>query len=179
MFSNLSTILGSADNDPPPENMQGLALASNGIFVGFFGNQICFSLPYQPFAWPAKFRLTTEYNIVALGVAAGFIVALTEENAYQVTGSTPQNMDIAKIDTPYPCLSKDSVVNMGFGVMFSTYAGMAVYSPATGLDLITKFVHDWDTWNATVDPRTVVGAYYNGKYFGSHSAGSCPESTSP
>ena len=172
LFSNLSTILGSADNDPPPENMQGLALASNGIFVGFFGNQICFSLPYQPYAWPAKFRLTTEYNIVALGVAAGFIVALTEENAYQVTGSTPQNMDIAKIDTPYPCLSKDSVVNMGFGVMFSTYAGMAVYSPATGLDLITKFVHDWDTWNATVDPRTVVGAYYNGKYFGSHSAGS-------
>mgnify|MGYP006269345889 CR=1 FL=1 len=85
LFSNLSTILGSADNDPPPENMQGLALASNGVFVGFFGNQVCFSLPYQPFAWPAKFRLTTEYNIVALGVASGFIVALTEENAYPVS----------------------------------------------------------------------------------------------
>ena len=172
LFSNLSTILGSADNDAPPENMQGLALAANGVFVGFFGNQVCFSLPYQPYAWPAKFRLTTEYNIVALGVASGFIVALTEEYAYQITGSTPQNMDIARIDTPYPCLSKDSVVNMGFGVMYATYAGMAVYNPAAGLDLITKFVHDWDTWNDTVDPKTVVGAYYNGKYFGSHSSGS-------
>ena len=172
LFSNFTVLLGSADNDAPPENMQGLALAANGVFVGFFGNQVCFSLPYQPYAWPAKFRLTTEYNIVALGVASGFIVALTEENAYQITGSTPQNMDIAKIDVPYPCLSKDSVVNMGFGIMYSTYAGMAVYSPATGLDLITKFIHDWDTWNDTVDPTTIVGAYYNGKYFGSHSAGS-------
>ena len=172
LFSNLTVLLGSADNDAPPDNLQGLALAANGIFVGFFGNQICFSLPYQPYAWPIKFRLTTEYNIVALGVSSGFIVALTEENAYQVTGSTPQNMDIAKIDVPYPCLSKDSVVNMGFGIMFATYGGMAVYTPATGVDLITKFIHDWDTWNAAVDPTTVVGAYYNGKYFGSHSAGS-------
>ena len=172
LFSNLTVLLNSADNDAPPDNMQGLALAANGVFVGFFGNQVCFSLPYQPYAWPAKFRLTTEYNIVALGVASGFIVALTEENAYQITGSTPQNMDIAKIDVPYPCLSKDSVVNMGFGIMYATYAGMAVYNPATGLDLITKFIHDWDTWNDTVDPTTIVGAYYNGKYFGSHSAGS-------
>ena len=172
LYSNLTDILGSADNDAPPENMQGLALASNGIYVGFFGNQVCFSLPYKPYAWPAKFRLTTEYNIVALGVSAGFIVAFTEEYAYQITGSTAENMDIARIDTPYPCLSKDSVVNMGFGVMYSTYAGMAVYSPAAGLTLITKFVHDWDTWNDTVDPKTIVGSYYNGKYFGSHSAGS-------
>lgn len=172
LFSNLSVILGSADNDPPPDNMQGLSLAANGIFVGFFGNQVCFSNPYQPYAWPAKFRLTTEYNIVGLGVATGFIVVFTEEYAYQITGSTPQNMDISRIDTPYPCLSKDSIVNMGFGIMYSTHAGMAVYSPATGLSLITRFVHDWDTWNEALDPKTITGAYYNGKYFGSHTAGS-------
>jgi len=172
LFTNLSVILGSADNDPPPENMQGLTLAANGIFVGFFGNQVCFSNPYQPYAWPAKFRLTTEYDIVAIGVAAGFIAVFTKEYAYQITGSTPQNMDISRIDTPYPCLSKDSVVNMGFGIMYSTYAGMAVYSPATGLSLITRFVHDWDTWNEKLDPKTITGAYYNGKYFGSHSGGS-------
>ena len=172
LFSNLTDILGSLDNDAPPETMQGLALAANGIYVGFFSNQVCFSLPFQPHAWPQRFRLTTEEDIIALKVSAGFILVLTKGNAYQITGSTPQNMDIAKIDTPYPCLSKDSVVNMGFGVMYATYAGLAVYNPATGLNLITRFIHDWDTWNDTVDPTTVVAQYYNGKYFASHSSGS-------
>ena len=172
LYSNLNTILASSDNDAPPDNMQGLSLAANGIYVGFFGNQICFSLPFKPYAWPIKYRLTAEYNIVAIAVSSGFILVLTEEYAYQITGSTPENMDISRIDTPYPCLSAASVVNMGFGVMYSTYAGLAVYNPASGLSLVTKFVHDWDTWGSALNPATIVGAYYNGKYFGSHSGGS-------
>ena len=32
------------------------------------------------------------------------------------------------------------------------------YSPATGLSLITRFVHDWDTWNEKLDPKTITGA---------------------
>jgi hypothetical protein len=40
------------------------------------------------------------------------------------------------------------------------------------MDLITKFVHDWDTWDGTLDPDTLAGKFYNGKYFGSHSTNS-------
>ena len=47
LFTNLSVILGSADNDAPPDNLQGLALAANGIFVGFFGVVIALWKLYQ------------------------------------------------------------------------------------------------------------------------------------
>jgi hypothetical protein len=77
-------------------------------------------------------------------------------------------MAFARIDTLYPCVSKRSVVNMGFGVVYATFGGLAVYNPSAGADLITKYVHDWDTWGVDFDLTKLVGRFYNGKYFGSN-----------
>ena len=77
-----------------------------------------------------------------------------------------------KIDTLYPCVSKRSVVNMNSRIIWATHGGLASFAPGVGIDLITKLVHDWDTWNDSLSPSTIVGHYYNGKYFGSHSTGS-------
>jgi hypothetical protein len=171
-ISGLTQVLPSEDYDPPPSGMRGLKVAANNILVGFFDNQLCFSFPDTPHAWPEKYRITFDAPIVDVESVAGFIVVLTEEYPYQVSGSDPATMVAARIDTLYPCLSKRSVVNMGYGVVWSTHGGLAVYSPSTGIDLITKFVHDWDTWNEKLDPSELIGHFYNGKYFGSHTAGS-------
>lgn len=168
--SNLSTIVPSEEYDPPPSDMQGLIVAHNNILAGFFENQLCFSFPDTPHAWPEKYRLTFDSPIVAIQAVAGYILVLTEEYPYQVSGNDPATMVSARIDTLYPCLSKRSVVNMGYGVVWATHGGLATYSPASGIDLITKFVHDWDTWNDTLDASTLIGHFYNGKYFGSHSS---------
>lgn len=172
LVTGLNTLLPSEDNDPPPTNMQGLKAAHNNILVGFFENQLCFSFPDQPYAWPEKYRMTFESEIVAVEPVAGYIIVLTKEYPYSVSGNDPATMVSARIDTLYPCISKRSVVNMGYGVVWSTWGGLAVFSPSSGIDLITKYVHDWDTWNEQLDPTTLIGHYYNGKYFGSHSASS-------
>ena len=170
LVSSLNTIVPSEEYDPPPTNMKGLRTAHNNILVGFFDNQLCFSFPDKPHAWPEKYRLTFESDIVAIEPVAGYIIVLTKEYPYSVSGNDPATMVSARIDTLYPCVSKRSVVNMGYGVVWATWGGLAVFSPSTGIDLITKFVHDWDTWEDTLDPATLIGHYYNGKYFGSHTS---------
>jgi hypothetical protein len=164
---NLFDILGTDEYDPPPENLRGLIVAQNNILVGFDGNQLFFSEPNVPHAWPAKYALTFEYDIVGIASVGGYILVMTEEYPYQVSGNNPATMAFARIDTLYPCLSKRSIVNMGYGVAYVTYGGLAVYNPSGGMDLITKFVHDWDTWPEAVDLPNVTGRFYNGKYFGS------------
>ncbi len=164
---SLFDILGTDEYDPPPEDLQGLIVAQNNILVGFVGNQLFFSEPNIPHAWPAKYALTFEYDIVGIAAVGGYILVLTEEYPYQVSGANPATMAYARIDTQFPCLSKRSIVNMGYGVAYVTFGGLAVYSPSSGMDLITKFVHDWDTWPDAVDLTNVVGRFYNGKYFGS------------
>ena len=172
LVSGLSTVLPSKDYDAPPAGMKGLIAAHNNILVGFFDNQVCFSFPDKPHAWPEKYRITLDADIVALAAIGSFIIVLTEQYPHQISGNDPATMASSRIDTLFPCVSKRSVVNMGYGIVWATHGGLANYAPGSGVSLITQSVHDWDTWNDSLSPSTIVGHYYNGKYFGSHSTGS-------
>lgn len=172
LVSGLSTIIESEEYDKPKSTMVGLTNISNNMLAGFFDNQLCFSFPDKPHAWPIAHRLTFDENIVAISAADSYILVLTEKYPYIVSGNRPEIMSSQRIDVDYPCVAKKSVVNLGYGVAWATHGGLATYKPGTGIDLVTKVVHDWDTWNESIDPTTIVGQYYNGKYFGSHSASS-------
>ena len=81
-------------------------------------------------------------------------------------------MTATRFDVPMPCTSKRGVVNMGFGILYPTYSGIAMIGSDTGVALATKSIHDRDTWVATCDPSTAVAEFFNNKYFLSHSTGS-------
>jgi hypothetical protein len=168
----LLDILVTDEYDQPPADLQGLTAVQNNILIGFSGNKLYFSEPGIPHAWPQKYALTFESDIVGVASVGGFILVLTTRYPYQVSGNNPATMAFARIDTLYPCVSKRSIVNMGFGVVYATHGGLAVYNPGAGMDILTKLVHDWDTWEAELDPSTIVGKFYNGKYFGSHATNS-------
>lgn len=167
----LLTILGSDEYDAPPANMQGLVLMQNNIYAGFEGNQLYFSEPGLPHAWPRKYTRSVEDNIVALAVIGGFLLVLTEAYPYQVVGTDPNVMRVTRIDAPYACVSKRSVVSMSYGVVYSSHDGLALYSPTAGPIIITRAIQNQDTWNVDLDPATLVGVFYGDSYFGSHSAG--------
>lgn len=172
LLTGLTVVLPSEDYDPPPAGMKGLITAHNNMLVGFFDNQLCLAFPDKPHAWPEKHRLTFESDIVAISAMGGYIIILTTSYPYFIQGNSPATMVSQKIDTLYPCVSKRSVVNMNSRIIWATHGGLASFAPGVGIDLITKLVHDWDTWNDSLSPSTIVGHYYNGKYFGSHSTGS-------
>ena len=171
LVSGLTTIVESENYDKPKSTMKGLTSFNNNMLVGFFDNQLCFSFPDKPHAWPIKDRLTFDEDIVGIAVTASYLIVLTEKYPYIVSGNNPEIMTFQKINAEYPCVSKKSIVNMGYGVVWATHAGLAAYS-AGGVSIVTANVHDWDTWSDTLDPSTIIGHFYNGKYFGSHSTGS-------
>jgi len=170
--SGLSIGLDTLDADPPDENMKGICTAQNNILVGFVGNELCFSDPARPWSWPIKYRLVFEDEIVAISPVSGSILVMTTKYPHIVSGSTPANMSSSRIDTPMPCVSKRGVVNAGYGVVFPTYGGLGSFGPSGGAEIVTRLIHDWDTWARDIDSTTIVAGFYNGTYFGSHSAGS-------
>jgi len=56
--------------------------------------------------------------------------------------------------------------------MWATHGGLAAWRGGSGISINTVLVHDWDTWGDYLDPTTLIGHYFNDKYFGSHSTGS-------
>ena len=169
LVSGLVDIINSKDFDKPNASMIGITMAHNNILVGFFDNQLCFSEPKFPHAWPTDYRITFDYDIIGVGARDGTIFVLTEEFPYTVSGGDPAVMTVSRVDTHLPCVSKRSIVSMPTGIMYSSHGGLAQIS-ITAVGLTTKLVHDWDTWQDGIDPSSVVGHLYNNKYFGSHTS---------
>jgi hypothetical protein len=168
---NMLATLESSEYDPPPPTLKGLTMGPNNIALGFVGNQLCMSEPLRPHAWPERNRLTVEHTIVAVAVVMGTIVILTDAYPYRVEGARPDAMSLSRIDAYYPCLSKRSVVNMDYGVVWATSGGLAMYSPNTGTYRVTRVTHDWDTWVRDVDPDDINAVYFKNKYFGAYAGG--------
>jgi hypothetical protein len=170
---SLLDILESDEYDPPPADLQGLTSIQNNILVGFVGNTLFFSEPSTPSAWPTRYATPLGDDIVALAAIAGSLLVLTKSYPYIVSVTDPASgVSVSRIDALYPCLSAKSAVTMGYGIVWSTNDGLAVYSPSSGAALVTKLLYNNDTWTVDVDPTTVVAEYYGENYFASHSTGS-------
>jgi len=170
---NLFNILDTDEYDPPPANLQGLTSIQNNILVGFVGNTLYFSEPGLPHAWPDGYATPVGEDIVALAAVSGSLLVLTKGYPYIVSVTDPAAaVSTARIDVLHPCLSARSVVTMGYGIVWSTTDGLAVYSPATGGALVTKQLYNNDTWSVDIDPTTVIAQYYGENYFAAHSTGS-------
>ena len=169
---NLTDILVSDEYDAPPDNLQGLTVIQNNILVGFVGNTLYFSEPGVLHAWPTRYALPLAYDIVGLAALSGSMLVTTKGYPYLISGSDPASgMASARIDALYPCLNSRSMVTMGYGIVYSTHDGLAVYSPNSGPTIITKLLYNNDTWGAALNPATVIAEYYGENYFASHSGG--------
>ncbi|MEI2422691.1 hypothetical protein V6O07_20605, partial [Arthrospira platensis SPKY2] len=60
---------------------------------------------------------------------------------------------------------------MDFGVLYATHNGLALYSTSAGPQLATRLLYNSDTWNAALDPRTLLGTAYKDTYLAWHSDG--------
>lgn len=170
-FRSLSAILESNDYDPPPEDLQGLTVIQNNILAGFVGNDVYFSEPGKFHAWPPKYKLSLEYNIVGMTALGSDLFVMTDGFPYVVSGSDPAVLSVSRYATNYPCRSSRSIVQTDAGVMYSTHEGLALASLSGGVVVTTAGTHSPDTWNATLDPATIVGTFYDSLYFASHSTG--------
>jgi len=169
--TSLLNALVTDDYDPPPEGLKGLTLFNNNILVGFVGNELYFSEPGQFHAWPRAYKQEIPHTIVGLSVFSSYLLVATVNYPYIAQGSDPAVLSLARIDARYPCLSKRSIAPVGFGVMYATHDGLALYSTTTGAQLATQLLYNSDTWNEDLDPSTLIGTSYKGTYLAWHSTG--------
>lgn len=171
-FRGLQNRLESNDYDPPPEDLTGITVVQNNLMAGFVGNDVYFTEPGKFHAWPVKYKVSLEYNVVGMVALGSDLLVMTEGFPYVISGSDPAVLSTSRYSTNYPCLSKRSIVQTDVGVMYATHEGLALASFTGGVQIVSAPAHSPDTWNAALDPSTIVAAFYDSMYFGSHSTGS-------
>jgi hypothetical protein len=167
--ANLGEALSTELGEGVPTGLTGLMSLTNGIFAGFVGNELYISEPYQPYSWPDEYVLSFDYDIVGLGNLGTNIVVLTEGIPYIVSGTTPETLTKQKLDGFYPCVSKRSIVNSPYGVIYASYEGLIIVDHNGARNLSFQYLTptDWESFY----PSYMHGEFYNGQYFGFYTFG--------
>lgn len=156
--------------EQPPVDLRGLCLHPSGALVGFSKNEVCFSEPLAPYAWPDEYRITLNYTVVGTGVFGTNVLAATTGTPFLITGTAPEAMTSTKIDQPWPCLAKRGLVSLGYGVAYPSTEGVVLVG-TEGASLLTKDLYAIDEWRL-LTPSSFIAAPYAGRYVVSYDAGS-------
>jgi len=158
--------LPSTDFNPPPDNLQGLTALANGMIAGFDGKRLYFCEPYFPHAWPEKYVLTCDYEIVGLGSFGSSIAILTNGMPYIASGTAPENMVMEKIEVNLPCISARGVVDLGYAVAYPSHSGLVSVSSA-GANVVTAGMLTRDQW-LQMNPYSFAAGQYSGRWMASY-----------
>jgi hypothetical protein len=167
---DLNEVLPSLTWVQPPTTLKGLVGMPNGVMAGFSGNDVYFSEPFRPFAWPIQYIQTVGYPIVGLGVIDTTLVVLTQGRPYFIQGSHPGSSTMVEADINQACLSKRSIVSMGNAVFYASPDGLVGLSPG-GSAVVTESLFDKFTWQNT-GPADLLGCMYENKYVGFYNVSS-------
>lgn len=162
--ANLGEVLPSASWLMPPANMKGIKIMANGIACGFFGNEVCFSEPFKPYAWPSAYRQTYDQDIVAIGVTGTTLVGMSEGSPFTITGVDPVTMGggMESLGVAWPCLAKRSVASFPFGVAYAAPQGLAIIG--TTSDIVTKDLFTIKEWSE-LEPSTFIASSADNRYY--------------
>ena len=156
--------LPSLDWDAPPDNLSGLICHPSGAMWGISGKDICPSVINAPYAWPEKYRLTCDYNPVALAPMGQGIVVLTDGYPYFINTGDPESAQMIRLDEEQACVSARSVVPFAGGVMYASPDGLVLVSQA-GTKVLTDRLYDRDSWQA-LSPYSIFAVKHDNRYYG-------------
>lgn len=162
----IAEVIPSADYDQPPDDMDGIIALPNGMMAAFSGRELLFSEPYKPHAWPVRYRLAVDYDIVGLGAFGSTVAVMTTGTPYIVTGSAPENMAMERLELALPCINRRGIVDLGYAVAYPSADGLVTLGPG-GAQLVTRALLTRDQWRAMA-PESFLAAQDAGRYLVAH-----------
>lgn len=158
--------ISTADYDVPPDDLEGIIAMPNGMLVAFSGRELCFCEPFQPHAWPIKYRLKVDYPIMGLAAFSTMLAIVTTGTPYRAEGTHPELVQMERIEANLPCVAKRSVVDLGYAAVYASTEGVAMIT-AQGAQNITGGVLTKEQWDA-LTPSGFVAVRWQGRYMVSH-----------
>jgi hypothetical protein len=143
--------------------LQGLTVHPGGFLIGFTGRDLYMSEPYRPHAWPVEYILTAQTEIVGLAIYNNSVVVTTNAHPYVGEGITPISINLQKLDSIEPCLSRRSVVTTLTGVMYASVQGI-ISIGLGGLQLATRTLFTRQEWYEKYNPGGVKAVPYGLQY---------------
>lgn len=156
------------DYTPAPGYLQHMAAEPNGtVLAGAAGREVWFCEPHEFQAWPEKYTLTLDDDIVGLCWTESGLYAMTDGPPYWIAPKVDEFgfRDVFRFPETLPCASRRSICK--------TAEGAVVYAHKDGLVLLSGKSARMETlglWGESgfqqLDPASMVAEVYNGVWYG-------------
>ena len=160
--TELIDVIPTEDWDEPPSDMEGLMEFGNSGLVGFSENEVYFSEPLIPYAWPYSYAFPD--TVVGIGRIGQSVIVLTDGVPYALTGFDPAAMDQVPLPFAKTAKGQKSIISTAQGVVYAAKDGLYMINPQ-GNTLLTGGLYTKEQWEA-LDLENLISVYYNDTYFG-------------
>jgi len=160
--TNIGEVLLSEDWGPPPIDLHSIVQMPNGIMVGLSKNEVYLAEAFQPHAWPDEYRQSMNFNGVSTGVFGNTVLITTNGNPYLLTGNSPGEMSMDKLELSQSCSSKRSTVDMGYSVLYASPDGIVQVGPGIAR-LVSEPLFTKDEWGV-LNPSSMIAARWDDRY---------------
>jgi hypothetical protein len=147
----------------PLNAFDGFVAMPNGMMAAWKDNEVWFSEPYRPHAWPSEYQVSVDHPIVGLGVIGQTIIVCTTGHPWAISGVRPNVMSLSKINAYEPCVSRRSIMATTEGVFYASPNGLIAAAPG-GIKNMTADMITPAQWNSYVDTSKIHSARFNTAY---------------
>lgn len=122
---------------PAPAGMKNVCLVASAFAAGFIDNHVCYSELKLPHAWPFELQYPLKYAPVKLLPIRNGLFIATNGRPYWAEGTDPYSAIPQELAANAPCLSADSVVDMGDTAMYVSDEGI-IASAGASVELVSR-----------------------------------------
>lgn len=148
---------------PPPSDLKGIHALPSSVLVGFRNNEVWFSEPGYPHAWPSIYMQSFDTQIVGLKVFGNNVVIGTQSYPFIGSGVHPDSFTFQKLPMLEPCLAKRSMAGDESGVIYASSNGLIGIGAESGT--ITQSSLTRDTFSS-YSPETFTSCVFERRYYG-------------
>lgn len=141
----------------PPTNMKGIISLNNGILAGFANNYIYFCEPYQFHAWPDKYRVAIDKDVIGLGSYGNTLFVGTTAEPYLITLTDPASAVAYAIKESAPCLAGRSIVSFRDSVVYPSTNGIMRVTSSEIVNMTQGIADSFDIANYNISSMFSAG----------------------
>ena len=149
----------------PPRDLNGILISPGGSLVGYKDRGVFGSVPYAPYAFPIGNRVAFDYNVKGLVATSSGIVVVTDGMPALIVGDDPAAWSIQKLEYPYGCVSRRSIVDLGEMAIYASADGLVGIAGAN-VGILTKDAMTRAQWQDLYNPSQIFAAHAEGRYYG-------------
>lgn len=162
------SLLSTSQWAPPPADLVGVCALPSSVLVGFRNNEVWFSEPGYPHAWPPAYMQAFDTQIVGVRAFGNSVVIGTRSHPYVGSGVHPDSFTFQKLPLLEPCLAKRSMAGDDSGVIYASANGLvAVGTGVAGV--VTADALSRESF-ADFSPETFTSCVFERRYYGFYSS---------